>query len=190
MKLRIQGWTFAAIADHLGLQGSGVVSKALDIGLAEYRADIQAKAAELRAMELARLDDLTEKLWGMYAEAEEAKTTGELGGANLFQLQVIDRLLKVIERRGRLLGLEKAIPEDTGQAPWALVLASLVGRAVENATGQDNGGAVPRVLDTRTVPAIEPPQGHSTNGAAPNRSSNKRGTRRRGSGADPDAEED
>lgn len=172
--LRIQGWTYQAIADRLGLADSGVVVRLVERGLESYRQDIAGKASELRALELARLDAITENLMSLYQAAEDAKVRGELGPPELYQLQVIDRLLKVIERRARLLGLEKALPVDDGQAPWMAVISGLAKRAIENATGESETGTVQRILDTTTVPAIGPPSSVPGDGADPNGSGAKR----------------
>jgi transposase-like protein len=85
------GYTFREIADNLGCSVSNaykLVRKALD----EINAKTEIDAQEMRDVEVARLDALQVTLW------RRAVVNGELGA--------IDRLLSVMNRRARLLGLD------------------------------------------------------------------------------------
>src|SRR5262245_7146320 len=88
LRLRQSGHTFAKIAAALGYSDPGC---ARDAVLAALRDNVTEPNAEMRALELARLDALHEALW------EKA-----LGG----DLPAVDRVLKVMERRSKMLGLD------------------------------------------------------------------------------------
>ena len=90
LDLRRSGLSFEQIGERLGITRQAAykhVSKALD-KLAEESSD---SADKLRALELERLDKL---LLGCYADA----ATGDL--------RAVDRALRIIERRAKLLGLD------------------------------------------------------------------------------------
>lgn len=88
--LRLQGLTFEAIAEKLGVTrqaAHAAVTSELDALAAESRAD----AEKLRDLELARLDAMLSALW-------PAIKRGSQGA--------VDKALKVCARRARLLGLD------------------------------------------------------------------------------------
>lgn len=90
LNLRRAGMSYAAIGRKLGLSKSR--SHALvQLGLEEARAHITASADDLRTEELSRLDGMLAKAYPMAAKGD---------------LQAIDRVLKIGERRARLLGLD------------------------------------------------------------------------------------
>ena len=92
LELRAAGATFEAIANALGYSRAGAykaVTKAL-------RDTLQEPADEVRRLELRRLDAV---LGPAYTAAR--------GG----DLQALDRVLKVMERRARLLGLDLPAPK-------------------------------------------------------------------------------
>lgn len=95
VELRQEGATFHAIAEILGCSRSeahGFVMDELD-RLAQER-DAQARA--LRCLELERLDALSRAVWPQAEEGEPA---------------AVDRALAIIDRRCRLLGLDRQPPE-------------------------------------------------------------------------------
>lgn len=89
VELRTRGLGFRAIADRLGYQDASGAYRAVR---AAMRAAIREPAEELIALELARLDDLLAGLW------EEARA-GHVGK--------VDRVLRIMERRAALLGLDE-----------------------------------------------------------------------------------
>lgn len=99
MRLRIAGWTLARIADQVGLSVSGVHA----VIQQRIAAEVQPAAAELRALEITRLDDLLARAYTVMADTD---TSGEL------RLKAIDRALRVAERRAKLLGLDSPVQLD------------------------------------------------------------------------------
>ena len=97
LKLRKAGATFEAIARELGYQGPSGAYRAVMAGL---RKTLQEPADELRTLEVERLDALMLGLW----------TVARKGS-----LEAIDRILKIMARRAKLLGLDaptKVAPTD------------------------------------------------------------------------------
>lgn len=104
LELRKAGKGFQAIADQLGYSDASGAYRAVTAALQKT---LQEPADDLRRMELERLDALHGVLW---AQAQD----GDQGA--------VDRLLRVMERRARLLGLDaptKIAPTDpTGQEEY------------------------------------------------------------------------
>lgn len=88
LALRKAGLGYADIAHQLGYAGPSGAYKAISTAL---RALTGEPAKELRDLELARLDDLLAGLWG---------------DARQGNVQKIDRVLKIMQRRAALLGLD------------------------------------------------------------------------------------
>jgi len=89
--LRVEGLSFRAIAERLGYANPGSAYRAVMRGL--ERLFPTEKAEALRKLELARLDRLIQVLWPRVEEGD---------------YDAIDRVLKVISLRARLLGLDKS----------------------------------------------------------------------------------
>lgn len=104
--LRRAGVSFADIASQLGISKSAA-HKTVSKALAELHAELTEQAHLLQAQEADRLD---------YAQARLAPqiAAGHLGA--------IDRLLRIMERRARLLGLDQptkvAPTTPDGAAPY------------------------------------------------------------------------
>ncbi len=88
LELRIAGYTLEEIAASFGYASPSSVSKAIRRAIMETPAEL---AKELRTMEEFRLDGMQMAIW-------EKAEAGDLGA--------IDRVLKIMERRARLLGLD------------------------------------------------------------------------------------
>lgn len=88
LELRLAGATLEAIAGKLGYHDSAAAYKAIQVVMAE---NVAAPSAELREIEVRRLDKLIFAIW-------PAAMKGDLGA--------VDRVLKIAERRARLLGLD------------------------------------------------------------------------------------
>lgn len=88
--LRIAGATYAQIGAQLGVTGCAA-HKMVKRVLERTRGETDAEAVELRRLETERLDALQVALWGLASK-------GDAGA--------IDRILKIMERRARLLGLD------------------------------------------------------------------------------------
>lgn len=101
LELRKGGATYRAIAKELGYGGPGAAYKAIDRALK----DVMREPAEaVRTLEIERLDAILIGIWPMAKAGDPA---------------CIDRVLKIMERRSRLLGLDAPVrtwmsgPEDT-----------------------------------------------------------------------------
>ena len=96
LKLRTSGMKFEDIRDRLGYRSVSSAHEAVMKGL---RDTLQEPADELRKMEAERLDRLMEAIWADATQGNEWK---------------IDRVLNIMERRARLLGLDKPPERDVG----------------------------------------------------------------------------
>jgi DNA-binding CsgD family transcriptional regulator len=143
LELRKAGATFDEIADALGMSKNGVwkaVTRALKSMTAE-------PAEELRSLEVARLDTMQRGLWN---DARKGKVAA------------VDRVIKISERRSKLLGLDAptkaevtgkdGAPINTGD-PTPQLAASLIRQAfgehalkneIRDAGSGDDGAVPPR----------------------------------------------
>lgn len=90
LQLRMAGVSYHAIAERLGVSDTQAFHD-VKAELAKIAKQASAEAEHVRTMELERLDAMTLALW---AQAKQ----GNQGA--------IDRLLRVMERRSKLLGLD------------------------------------------------------------------------------------
>lgn len=97
LDLRRAGYSYATIARKLTLSKSRAHSL-VQTGLDEARAQITAAADDLRTVELARLDGMLHKLYPKASKGDVA---------------AVDRVLKIGERRAKLLGLEAPVRIET-----------------------------------------------------------------------------
>ena len=104
VNLRASGWTYAQIGEYLGMTEANAYQKVKRY-MTQYRKVATERANVLLELELARLDKMTQAL----------DTQIEAGN-----VQAIDRYLKIMERRTKLLGLDapKAMKfvDDEGNA--------------------------------------------------------------------------
>lgn len=94
LDLRRAGWSFDEIAAEVGYANKGSAHRAVKQGIADITRE---SASELLELELSRLDDLFS---GLYESARN--------GDNFS----VDRALKIMDQRARLLGLYDHKPED------------------------------------------------------------------------------
>lgn len=117
-RLKAQGWKLEDIAKHLGLDkpnpenGPTRVAAAIKRALGEMA---RFAGDEMRLMELNSLDELEWEAWktlqtrhvvinqGHIVRDEE---TGDAVNDDRFILEVLDRILKIKERRAKLMGLD------------------------------------------------------------------------------------
>lgn len=90
LKLRQAGYTYDEIAARTGYKSKGAAFKAVSRGL---KITLREPANQVRELEIGRLDAMIKALW---PNAER----GNLGA--------VDRVLKIMERRAKLLGLDSA----------------------------------------------------------------------------------
>lgn len=101
LELRSMGWTFRAIAEATGVDVKTAFRDVSD-ALADHRESYAETAADVRTVELARLD----RLW---RRAEDMLADGDADGA-----KAISAAIRIMERRARLLGLDEQAAEVTG----------------------------------------------------------------------------
>jgi hypothetical protein len=87
LHLRLAGWDYDTIARHLGLRHRSSAYRLVQAALAARQREA---APAVRALELARLDALLERVWPR---------------AMAGHLPAVDRVLAILDRRARLLGL-------------------------------------------------------------------------------------
>ncbi len=88
--LRRAGYTFQMIGDQVGISKQGAHGLVMR-ELKRLTKEAEDDAHELRAMELERLDALTQACWEKAMDGDP---------------QMIDKLLRISERRARFLGLD------------------------------------------------------------------------------------
>lgn len=107
LNLRLAGASYAQIGRELDIPRA-TAYKTVQTALQEIRDNYRETATEVMGVELARLDALTVMLWKKAAGGEPAAT---------------DRILRIMERRAKLLGLDaptKIAPTDpTGESEYA-----------------------------------------------------------------------
>lgn len=98
--LRRSGLSYAAIGQRIGLSKSRAHAL-VQMGLEDARQQIVTQSDELRTEEISRLDGMLAKVYAKAAKGD---------------LQAVDRVLKIGERRAKLLGLEAPVRiEATGK---------------------------------------------------------------------------
>lgn len=118
MELRLSGMDWKPIADRLGYASAATLSRRVRALLVKR---MEESADELLALEQSRLDALQEVAWRQ-AFAEDPDTTGDEGedtkiavAASANRLRAIETVLKVMERRAKLLGLDDAARRELEQ---------------------------------------------------------------------------
>lgn len=111
LELRARGKTFQAIADELGYNSPQAAHKAVTTGL---RKTLKEPSDELRTLEAERLDRMLEGIW------EKAINGGTWE---------IDRVISIMDRRTRLLGLDKPSSDESDIAAKAQFYLDLVNSA-------------------------------------------------------------
>ncbi len=119
VKLRMQGFTWQQIANQLGYASQGHACTDVKRGLDRARKDFAVTVEQWRDLELQRLEDLERKARTVYDDYVTG--TGTLGGSDDQRLAAMDRMLKVADRRARLLGLDQPVKHEvTGQVLYAV----------------------------------------------------------------------
>ena len=152
LALRIAGHTYRAIVDILRKREADNkleyevpesydarncyrdVKHDLDAVLNERREN----ASELISLELNRLDDMTASIYSMLEESD-----GEDGVEPKIKLAAIDRLLKISERRSKLMGLDR--PQKLQVIDWRSEIIALITSG--QLTMEDVRKELPQVAD-------------------------------------------
>ncbi|WP_214103223.1 hypothetical protein [Acrocarpospora catenulata] len=144
-ELRAQNRSYAEIAAELGISKTAAY-ESVQRALAET---VREPAGELRQLELMRLDELAQKAREVMNATHYVVSQGKVvrltrAGAPLEDdapaLQAIDRLLRIQERRARLLGLDmpqrvSIEAQQLGEDVRGLIAALLMGDEVDD--GED-----------------------------------------------------
>lgn len=140
--LRIAGKTYREIAAELGISAGGAFA-AVDRVLTRTRAEADEKADAARQIDLERVDRLIGALWER--ATDPAMVTVDVpadneAGVRAYdgQDKAADRLLKALERRAKLLGLDVPVEKTT---------INIVNRPEFSAAMGDALRVVARVLD-------------------------------------------
>lgn len=97
LELRAKGWTFDAIATEVGLNSRQAAHEDYRAALRTARAEHLPNLEDARAFDLERLERLARKAW-------EHIDAGDLKG--------IDSMLRIMDRRARLLGLDQPVKHE------------------------------------------------------------------------------
>lgn len=115
-RLRVRAMSYAQIAKQLGYADEGHAYQGVSRAL---RATVEEPAAEVRKTELERLNNLYEAALAILERMHVTVSQGRvvyLGDLPLADdapaLAAIDRLLKIQERRARLLGLDAPVKHE------------------------------------------------------------------------------
>lgn len=112
LSLRASGATYRQIAETLDIS-VGVAHNYVQNALKDVQQEIDKEADMLRALEVERLDQMLLALAPMLRANQREGRTANLGA--------IDRALKIMERRAKLLGLDAPVRQEvTGADGGAL----------------------------------------------------------------------
>jgi len=150
--LRARDYTYQQIADATGFTSRTGARFAVERALART---ITEPGEELRRIELMKLDALARAAWRVLEARHYLVSQGRLirleDGAPPLEddgpvLQAIDRLLKISERRSKLLGLDspvrmEVLTIDAIDAQLAVLDAEIAGLTATNETPQIEGPA-------------------------------------------------
>lgn len=114
LAMRLRGMSYPDIARVLGYTNEGA-RKAVIRGMAEARTERAETAAEVREQEAARLDRMLTKLADLLDDTDDPQTA----------LAIQDRMLRVQDRRARLLGLDLQRVELTGAGGGPIQIAAI-----------------------------------------------------------------
>ncbi len=108
MELRLAGATYAQIAQALGISQAGA-HKAVMRALKRLNEKLNEQAEQVRRLELERLDRMLLALWPQAQKGNHG---------------AVDRILRIMERRARLLGLDapKSVDVTSGGEPLQIIL--------------------------------------------------------------------
>lgn len=125
LQLRLRGQTYREIAEATGYASESGARKAVETALQAIRDECEETAEEVRSMELQRLDKMLDGVW-----------SSAIGG----DPKGIEAALKIMDRRAKLLGLDRAQKREiTG--PDGRPLLDLTAALLEAAEAETSGGS-------------------------------------------------
>lgn len=104
LELRKRGMSYADIAGQVGYRSASGAHQAVQRALQKT---IHEAAADLREIEVERLDALQDAVWDRAMEGDK---------------DAVDRVLRVMERRAKLLGLDSPMATDITSGGQTLVI--------------------------------------------------------------------
>lgn len=146
LDLRLRGMSYPEIGKTIGYTTEGA-RKAVKRGLEEARTESAETALEVREQEAARLDRILVTLERLL---ERAEASDDVDNA----LAVQDRLLKVQERRARLLGLDLQRVEVTGANGGPIAIASIQRVIVDPSTTTLTASVEAKALDAPSESSV------------------------------------
>jgi hypothetical protein len=106
LQMRAAGVTYQAIADELGYRGKGAAHQDITRALAARKEMLDTQATLFVTLEMERLDLLEQAVQSVLRQASrEAERS--------LMLRAADRLLRIAERRAKLLGLDAGPADST-----------------------------------------------------------------------------
>ena len=181
LDLRGEGKSYAKIADALGISKTRAHELVLE-GLDELMVQSAESAEQVRILELGRLDDMLDRMLVKLSLQRREMATKD--GQKVFvpdpQERTVEGVLKIMERRAKLLGLDaplEIVGAGGGPVQVSNVAASeeFIGR-VEKLIARLDGGETPEAVAASlrqisagdvTAPSANGHDKPSTNGAAP-----------------------
>jgi DNA-binding CsgD family transcriptional regulator len=136
LELRLRGHNYVEIGEALGVSSEGA-RYAVKKAMAEIRTEAAETAIEVREQEAARLDRMLLRLEGLLEQSADDVTAA---------LAIQDRMLRVQDRRAKLLGLDLQRVELTGAGGGPIEIAAIQ-RVIVDPTTIDVGP----VLDAEIV---------------------------------------
>lgn len=146
LEMRLRGMSYPEIGRAIGYTTEGA-RKAVKRGLDEARTESAETAHEVREQEAARLDRILVTLERLLERAEASENVDNA-------LAVQDRLLKVQERRARLLGLDLQRVEVTGANGGPIAIASIQRVIVDPTTTTIAATVDAKTLDASSESAV------------------------------------
>lgn len=138
-ELRLGGASLRQIAETLGIEGTNPEARARELVIA-YRTKTRAmdaeRAAEERELQASRLDRLLLDLWTARLRrvpTGEVDVTGKAVERTELDLGTFDRIVKVMERQAKLLGLDASDVRDDARLELLAEQAEAIARALDAA---------------------------------------------------------
>jgi hypothetical protein len=144
LSLRLKGHSYRQIAVALKAKGVEVsystIRRYVMFALEESISDATEQANALRDMELARLDDLMRQINSRYLNTQQNPVTPQV------HLAALDRVIRIIDMRAKLLGLHAPTRTDltSGGAPIGIASVDTVaglGKALADRERNTQGGS-------------------------------------------------
>lgn len=130
LDLRVKGLSYDKIAKEMGITGK----RAYDLvtaALTHAESNTAEKLEQVLAVELRRLDEMMEVCVTILEKETVQIVTKdgivlEIEMDDELRLKTLDRIVKIQERRAKLLGMDRMRQDVTVDGPWATFLADVI----------------------------------------------------------------